>query len=118
MLGESDDLEPGEALGSAPGCVHRCRIGLHISPAIEVLRSYAGRMTLHQYRTTLAWEGSTRAGYRAYRRAHDVLAPRIAVRGAAAERVVELLHEAHAGCYIANSLTAETSLAPIVEVRS
>lgn len=46
------------------------------------------------------------------------LAPRIAVQGGDAARVVELLHEAHAGCYIANSLTAEAIIAPTVEVLS
>lgn len=148
-------------------------------------------MTVHQYSTALSWEGSTGAGYRAYRREHDVkvseeiitlsadsafrgdaslpnpeqlllaaassclllsflavaaqagvdvvrydddatafmpmdeqparitrvkLAPKITVRGAEAARVVELLHQAHAGCYIANSLTAEATIAPTVEV--
>lgn len=46
------------------------------------------------------------------------LTPRIAVRGADVAHVVELLHEAHAGCYIANSLTAEAIIAPTVEVLS
>ncbi|MCT1479111.1 OsmC family protein [Microbacterium sp. p3-SID336] len=46
------------------------------------------------------------------------LTPRIAVRGGDVAHVVELLHEAHAGCYIANSLTAEAIIAPTVEVLS
>jgi len=44
------------------------------------------------------------------------LSPKITVRGTEAARVVELLHEAHAGCYIANSMTAEATIAPTVEV--
>lgn len=148
-------------------------------------------MTVHQYNTTLSWEGSTGAGYRVYRRAHDVqvadeiltlsadpafrgdaslpnpeqlllaaassclllsflavaaqagvdvigyeddatahmpmdqgparitrveLTPRITVRGADAEHVQELLRQAHEGCYIANSMTAEAVIDASVEV--
>ncbi|MDQ2689252.1 MAG: OsmC family protein [Chloroflexota bacterium] len=44
------------------------------------------------------------------------LAPRIGLRGAGGEEVVRLLREAHEGCYVANSLSAEVVLAPTVEV--
>ena len=46
------------------------------------------------------------------------LAPRITVRDADAATVIALAHEAHEGCYIANSLSAEVVVAPIVEVVS
>lgn len=59
-------------------------------------------MTAHTYRTSLSWSGST-SDYDSYDRA-------------TAERVERLLHKAHRQCYIANSLTSEVVLEPIVEV--
>lgn len=44
------------------------------------------------------------------------LRPHVVVRGASAERVARLLHKAHESCYIANSLTAEVVLEPVIEV--
>ncbi|MDT0156214.1 OsmC family protein [Microbacterium sp. ARD32] len=44
------------------------------------------------------------------------LSPRITVRSADAEAVTALLHQAHEGCYIANSMTAEAVIEPTVEV--
>ncbi|QEO15642.1 OsmC family peroxiredoxin [Agromyces intestinalis] len=145
-------------------------------------------MTTHQYRTELAWHGSTAAGYAAYSRDHVVsappasaalhlsadraflgdpallnpeqllvaaassclllsflgeaaragidvigytdgaegdlrggriativLRPRIRVVGAEPGRVEALLREAHEHCFIANSLTSEVSLEPVIE---
>jgi len=46
------------------------------------------------------------------------LAPRIEVRQADAETVDRLVREAHDGCYVANSLSAEVVVAPTVEVLS
>lgn len=46
-----------------------------------------------------------------------VLRPRIVVEGATAERVEELLREAHEQCYIAHSLTTDVTLEPTIEVR-
>jgi organic hydroperoxide reductase OsmC/OhrA len=45
-----------------------------------------------------------------------VLRPRIVVRGATVERVERLLHKAHQQCYIANSLTTDVSIEPVIEV--
>lgn len=45
------------------------------------------------------------------------LRPRIVVEGVTAERVERLLHTAHRQCYIANSLTTEVIIEPIIEVR-
>ena len=44
------------------------------------------------------------------------LAPHVEVRGAHADDVARLLHEAHHGCYVANSLSAQVVLAPTVDV--
>lgn len=44
------------------------------------------------------------------------LAPRIGVRGAAPEDVLRLVGEAHDGCYIANSVSAEVIVTPTIEV--
>jgi organic hydroperoxide reductase OsmC/OhrA len=46
------------------------------------------------------------------------LAPRIEVRGADVEQVTRLVHEAHEGCYVANSLAADVVVTPVVEVLS
>lgn len=148
-------------------------------------------MTVHEYTSTLLWEGSTGAGYRAYSRAHDVqvadeiltlsadpafrgdaslpnpeqlllaaassclllsflavaaqagvdvvryedagaacmpmdrhpvritkvaLTPRIAVRDAEPAHIIELVRQAHDGCYIANSLAVEAVVDAAVEV--
>lgn len=84
-------------------------------------------MTDHRYETILAWSGSTASGYKAYTRAHDValaddiltLSADTAFRGDASlpnPEQVRLVREAHEGCYIANSLSAEIVLAPTVEV--
>jgi organic hydroperoxide reductase OsmC/OhrA len=46
-----------------------------------------------------------------------VLRPRIVVQGTTVERVERLLHKAHQQCYIANSLTTDVALEPVIEVR-
>jgi organic hydroperoxide reductase OsmC/OhrA len=47
------------------------------------------------------------------------LRPRIVVSGEASEeRVHKLAHTAHEHCFVANSLTAQMTLQPIVEVRT
>ncbi len=46
-----------------------------------------------------------------------VLRPRIVVQGATAEHVERLLHKAHQQCYIANSLTTDVTVEPVIEVR-
>ncbi|QEW01927.1 OsmC family protein [Microbacterium lushaniae] len=46
------------------------------------------------------------------------LAPHIQVRDADAAAVCRLVHDAHEGCFVANSLTADVVVAPVVEVVS
>lgn len=63
-------------------------------------------------------EGIMPEGERPMRLTHIVLRPRIVVQGAATvERVERLLHRAHEQCYIANSLTTDVSLEPVIELR-
>ncbi|QWF78953.1 OsmC family protein [Amycolatopsis sp. CA-230715] len=61
-------------------------------------------------------EGVMPEAERPMRLTRIVLRPRVVVRGATAERVERLLRKAHRQCYIANSLTSEVVLEPVVEV--
>lgn len=45
-----------------------------------------------------------------------VLRPRVRVTGTTVERVERLLRKAHEQCYIANSLSTDVALEPVVEV--
>ena len=47
---------------------------------------------------------------------HIVLSPTVTVRGSDPETVVRLMREAHAGCFIAHSLTASLEMDITVEV--
>lgn len=62
-------------------------------------------------------EGVMAGDQRPLRLTNIVLRPRIVVQGATAERVEKLLHKAHSQCYIANSLTTDVTLEPVIEVR-
>lgn len=75
-----------------------------LSPRIEVLR----------YDDVS--EGFMPLGEQPARITRIVLRPHITVRGETAERVEQLLHKSHQQCYIANSLTSEIVLEPVIEV--
>jgi organic hydroperoxide reductase OsmC/OhrA len=99
-------------------------------------------MSTHRYETQVRWTGSTGLGWDAYTREHTArapgveqavgimpldeepvriteieLRPTITVTGEVSEeRIHKLVDTAHRHCFVANSLTAQMTITPTVEV--
>lgn len=78
------------------------------------LAAYAGIEVLEYHDEA---EGFMPDDVRPVRLARIVLRPRVVVASTPVEGVARLLRKAHGQCYIANGLTADVTLDPVIEVR-